>query len=76
MLRLSRPSLGVLLCVLMCAAPAFAQGATVDRAEAERWREDLRHMAREMEARHKNLFHTTTRERFEGAVKSLHERIP
>ena len=81
MLRLSRPSLGVLLCVLMCAAPAFAQGgaptnATVSQAEAEKWREDLRHMAREMEARHKNLFHTTPREQFDAAVKKLHERIP
>jgi tetratricopeptide (TPR) repeat protein len=65
------------LCLLLCAAAAFAQGAAaVDQAEAERWREDLRHMAREMEARHKNLFHTTTRGQFEGAVRRLHERIP
>jgi tetratricopeptide (TPR) repeat protein len=33
-------------------------------------------MAREMEARHRNLFHTTTRGQFEGAVSKLHERIP
>jgi hypothetical protein len=65
------------LCLLLCAAAAFAQGAAaVNQAEAERWREDLRHMAREMEARHKNLFHTTTRGQFEGAVRRLHERIP
>jgi tetratricopeptide (TPR) repeat protein len=78
MLRFSGPSLRVLLCLLLCAAASFAQGAgaTVDKAEAEKWREDLRHMAREMEARHKNLFHTTTREQFEGAVSRLHERIP
>ncbi|HEX8147039.1 MAG TPA: tetratricopeptide repeat protein [Pyrinomonadaceae bacterium] len=76
------PSLGVFLCVLLCAAPSFAQGVdnasggAVGRAEAERWREDLRHMAREMEARHQNLFHTTTRGQFEGAVRRLDERIP
>src|ERR1044072_5557587 len=75
------PSLGVLLCVLLCAAPSFAQGAAptntvVSQAEAEKWREDLRHMAREMEGRHKNLFHAITREQFESPVKRLDERIP
>ena len=77
MLRFSAPPLRVLFCLLLCAAASSAQGAaTVDKAEAERWREDLRHMAREMEARHKNLFHTTTRGQFEAAVKRLDERIP
>lgn len=82
MFRCRLPSLGALLCLLLCAAPAVAQvsnnpaGGVVSQAEAEKWRDDLRHMAREMETRHKNLFHTTTREQFEGAVKRLHERIP
>src|SRR5215207_306583 len=81
MLRFSLPSLRVLLCLLLCALPSFAQSVNpanvvVSQAEAEKWREDLRHMAREMEARHKDLFHTTTREQFAGAVKRLHERIP
>ncbi|HEX7313007.1 MAG TPA: tetratricopeptide repeat protein [Pyrinomonadaceae bacterium] len=81
MFRFICPSLGVLLCALLCVAPSFAQGtapttAIVSPAEAEKWREDLRHMAREMEARHKNLFHTMTREQFDAAVKKLHERIP
>ena len=82
MFRFFAPSLGVLLCVLLCAAASFAQavnnpaGGAVSQAEAEKWREDLRHMAREMEARHKNLFHTLTREQFEGAVRRLNERIP
>jgi hypothetical protein len=43
---------------------------------AEKWREDLRFMAAEMRARHKNLFHATTRDEFEAAVNKLHERIP
>jgi tetratricopeptide (TPR) repeat protein len=81
MLRFSARSLPVLLCLLLCGAPSFAQavnpsGAVVSQAEAEKWREDLRYMAREMEARHKNLFHTMTREQFEGAVRRLDERIP
>ncbi|MBV8859769.1 MAG: tetratricopeptide repeat protein [Acidobacteria bacterium] len=81
MRRFSTPSLTVLLCLLLCAAPSFAQGvgpgsAAVSQAEAEKWREDLRYMAREMELRHKNLFHTMTREQFETAVRRLDERIP
>lgn len=82
MFRFPLPSLGVLLCVLLCPAPAVAQvahnpaGGVVSQAEAEKWRDDLRHMAREMEALHRNLFHTMTREQFEGAVRRLHERIP
>lgn len=81
MRRFSAPSLPVLLCLFLCAAPSFAQavnpsGAAVSQAEAEKWREDLRYMAQEMEARHKSLFHTMTRAQFEGAVRSLHERIP
>jgi len=50
--------------------------AAVDKAEAEKWREDLRYMAEEMPKRHQNLFHAMTREQFEAAVKSLDERIP
>ncbi|MBV9927019.1 MAG: tetratricopeptide repeat protein [Acidobacteria bacterium] len=74
MLRFPLPSLGVLLCVLLCGAPSFAQAVT--NAEAERWREDLRYAAREMEARHKNLFHATSRGQFDAAFKRLDERVP
>ncbi|HZI19228.1 MAG TPA: hypothetical protein VEY09_11580 [Pyrinomonadaceae bacterium] len=81
MSKVLAPSLGVSLCLLLFAATAFAQSAapasvTVAEAEAAKWREDLRYMAQEMEARHKNLFHTMTREQFEGAVRRLHDRIP
>jgi tetratricopeptide (TPR) repeat protein len=50
--------------------------AAVDKAEAEKWREDLRFLAEEMPRRHQNLYHAVTREQFEAAVKSLDERIP
>jgi tetratricopeptide (TPR) repeat protein len=44
--------------------------------EAEKWREDLRVMAAEMPKFHNNLFHTMSREQFDGAIKRLNERIP
>ncbi|HEX8354261.1 MAG TPA: tetratricopeptide repeat protein [Pyrinomonadaceae bacterium] len=81
MSRIYAPSLGVLLCVLLFAVHAFSQvvsppAAAAEKTEAEKWRDDLNHMAREMESRHKNLFHTLSREQFESAVRNLHERIP
>jgi tetratricopeptide (TPR) repeat protein len=81
MSKITVPSLRVFLCLLLLSATAFSQDVkpavtTISQAEAERWREDLRYMAAEMEARHRNLFHTMTREQFGGAVRSLHERIP
>jgi tetratricopeptide (TPR) repeat protein len=71
----------LLLYVCFLTVPALAQGANpvtggAEKSETEKWREDLRHMAVEMEARHKNLFHTLSREQFEDAIRRLHERIP
>src|SRR4051794_28770569 len=45
-------------------------------AQVEAWREDLAYMAREMPRRHRNLYHTVSRERFDSAVAALHHRIP
>jgi tetratricopeptide (TPR) repeat protein len=45
-------------------------------AQAAAWREDLRYMAAEMAKRHKNLYHSVSKERFEGAVAALDARIP
>jgi hypothetical protein len=47
-----------------------------DQATVDKWRADLRHLAEELPRRHRNLFHTMTREQFERAVKRLNERIP
>lgn len=52
------------------------QFPVVNHREAEKWREDLRYMAQEMPKRHKNLFHTISREQFETAVRKLDEKIP
>lgn len=43
---------------------------------AEQWREDLRFLATELPKRHKNLFHTMTRQQFEKAVGDLDAKIP
>lgn len=52
------------------------RGGAAAIAEAVKWRADLRYMAQEMPKRHKNLFHTMTRDQFEAAVNRLDKRIP
>jgi hypothetical protein len=42
----------------------------------EQWRADLQYLARELPKRHKNLFHTVSREQFERAVSELDTAIP
>jgi tetratricopeptide (TPR) repeat protein len=54
--------------------PVLRAAVTVE--EAKLWREDLRFMAAEMEKRHKNLYHTLSREQFAGMVQALDGRIP
>lgn len=74
----------IILLMVLCGACARAQeagaggraGGPLSAAEVEKWREDIRHMAVEMPKYHANLFHTITREQFEGTVRNLHERVP
>lgn len=40
------------------------------------WREDVRHFARELPKRHKNLYHATSQEQFARAVAELDAAIP
>lgn len=40
------------------------------------WHQDLQYLARELPKRHKNLFHTVSREQFERAVAELDTAIP
>ena len=42
----------------------------------EKWHEDLRFVAVELPKRHKNAFHTVSREQFEKAVTDLDSQIP
>lgn len=58
--------------ILAAAAGAHAQPAALT---SQQWHEDLRVLAESMPARHRNLYHTMTREQFAAAVASLDARI-
>lgn len=58
---------------LTCAAQKTSQPPALTK---EQWREDLRYFARELPKRHKNLFHSVSREQFERAVAELDAAIP
>ena len=42
----------------------------------EQWRQDLQYLAKELPRRHKNAFHTVTKDQFERAVAELDASIP
>lgn len=42
----------------------------------EQWRQDLQFLARELPRRHKNAFHTVSKEQFEKAVAQLDAAVP
>lgn len=46
------------------------------RLGAAQWREDLAHLVAALRREHRNPFHGTSREAFDGAVRHLHARIP
>src|SRR5207237_1090908 len=48
----------------------------LDTLTAGQWREDLRHLARELPRRHKNAFHRVSREQFERTVADVDAAIP
>jgi hypothetical protein len=60
------------LLALLLVSPASAMGSDEVRA----WQDDLRLMAKEMERTHKNLYHTTSREKFAAMVAALNAKIP
>jgi hypothetical protein len=53
-----------------------AQPSGAPSLTAAQWRDDVRHFARELPKRHKNLYHTTSREQFARAVNDLETAIP
>ncbi len=59
-------------------APGTAHGgpAATDTAEVRRWSEDFDFLAREMPARHANLFHTVRRESFDSSLAAIRSRLP
>jgi hypothetical protein len=42
----------------------------------EQWRQDLKYLAKELPRRHKNAFHTVSKDQFERAVAALDTAIP
>lgn len=43
---------------------------------AQQWQQDLQYLAKELPRRHKNAFHTVSRQQFEKSVADLNARIP
>jgi hypothetical protein len=71
------------ICVVasLCCCLTPIQGVAKKNAQAltltkEQWHEDLRYFAGELPKRHKNLYHATSREKFEHAVAELDAAIP
>jgi hypothetical protein len=75
-------SVKVLIPILAMILSGFAtlvQGqslAPVSADDAQKWRVDLHYLSVEMPKRHKNLFHSMTREQFDAEVSRLNEHIP
>jgi len=58
------------------ALPDSARRSLGDALTKEQWRQDLRHLSKELPRRHKNAFHTVSREAFDRAVAELDAAIP
>src|SRR5215208_1868306 len=70
-------ALPAILCGLLLSTTCQAQKANQVLALSKaQWHEDLQYFARELPKRHKNLFHTVSREQFERAVADLDAAIP
>lgn len=76
--RRSGPALvaAIILSTLPAIAQTPATGQPAAEMNAEKWREDLRFMAAEIEKLHKNAFNKISREEFYSEVRALDERIP
>jgi tetratricopeptide (TPR) repeat protein len=65
------------LALVLAPIGAVAAGAQVrGGAELDAWRVDLQALASELPRRHRNLFHTVSRDAFDAAVRRLDERLP
>lgn len=73
---------GVLALVVVAATCAIAgvaraqPGEGLESVEVLRWNEDLDLLAREMPARHANLFHAIESEKFRAALDDIRKRLP
>jgi tetratricopeptide (TPR) repeat protein len=53
-----------------------ATASSPDSSSVRQWREDLAYLARELPRRHKNLFHTISRQQFDSALAVLERKLP
>ncbi|MEK6283865.1 MAG: hypothetical protein AABN95_26225 [Acidobacteriota bacterium] len=71
-------ALACLFCSWLSVA-VTAQSPNVTHAKAltrEQWRQDLQYLAKELPRRHKNAFHTVSKDQLERAVAALDAAIP
>ena len=68
-------SVVTVLIIVVSIQPAMAQDPRPTLTVGQ-WREDLKYLAAELPKRHKNLYHTVSRERFEKAVADLDAKMP
>ena len=64
---------GLMLLVLLSSC---GSRNTNSQISSEAWREDLRHLARELPGRHVNAFHAVSREAFDAEIARLDAAIP
>lgn len=69
-----RSACRIILALLLFVASTYASAMTP--AEAKLWREDLRVMATEMAAKHKNLYHSISAQAFAAEVAALDAKMP
>src|SRR4029453_12489274 len=60
-----------LLAILLATPLVAAQKLTTNQ-----WRQDMSYLAKELPQRHKNAFHTASKEKFDAAVRELDAAIP
>ena len=60
-----------LLLILSVVGSLYAAEIRGETLTKEQWRQDLQYLAKELPRRHKNAFHTVSRETFERAVAEL-----
>jgi hypothetical protein len=69
-------SLILLFVVAMEAVICSQEKISRNLLTAEQWQKDLQYLAKELSQRHKNAYHTVSKEQFERAVADLNRAIP
>jgi len=72
-LRLLQKSTGRAVLVVLL---ALSSASAMTPNEARSWQEDLRFMAKQMEEKHKNLYHSISANDFAAMIATLNDRIP